>query len=294
MILFQNYASDVCTEPLYLHGCFRRIGVDAGVWNHGGSVFDVMDTHKPEVLVVHYKNVNLDMFKYFGRNDRFKCDIVINLTGATQEEFAQIEQAVTQYKLKVPFYFSNVPPSFQQIVSLKSKVVSILPGVDLFLNGTDKGLNFNVEVGIISTGQNELVKQVASEYPTNHRLKFLAGAVQDPDFDLPVNIMNLTNLYGRYEKVIIADVPEVIFTQLFFEAVHKSKRVLLRTPPEQQDKLDRVLGQLFFDSGNGESISDAVKRQIKLKHTCYSRASRFAQLLGQSDMADQLRKIAEE
>lgn len=294
MILFQNYSSDLCTEPMYLHGCFSRIGVAAGLWNSGGSVFDIMDSNKPEVLVCHYRNMTSDLFKYFARNDRFKCDVVINITGATQAEFDMVEQTVKNAKMSVPFYFSNIPASFQQVASVRSKVVNILPAVDLFLNGTDKGLNFEVEAGIISMNQNELVKQVASKYPTHHKLKLLGAATPDPDFDLPVNIMNLTNLYGRYEKVILADIPEVIFTQLFFEAVHKSKRVLLRTLPEHQDKLDRVLTQLFFDPGTSDGISETVKKQIKLKHTCFSRASRFCQLLGQSDMADQFRKIAEE
>jgi len=294
MILFQNYASDLCTEPMYLHGCFTRVGVPAGIWHPGGSVFDILDTYKPEVLVCHFKNMTNDIFKYFSKNNQFKCDVVINITNASQEEFNTIEQVVKNSKMIVPFYFSNVPPSLQTIQSTKTKIVSILPGVDLFLNGTDTGLNFEVEAGIISTGQNEIVKQLATKYATHHKLKFLGGNVQDPDFDLPVNIMNLTNLYGRYETVVLADIPEVIFTQLFFEAVHKSKHVKLVTPTEQQDKLDQILSQLFSNSGYLNSISDTIKKEIKLKHTCFSRASRLAQLLGQSEVSNKLRKITEE
>ena len=63
----------------------------------------------------------------------------------------------------------------------------------------------------------------------------------------------------------------VTFSQLFFDAVFKSKKVVLKTNDEQ--KSSQVLVDLFDSNEDDEDMASIVKNQIKSKHTCYNRAA---------------------
>jgi len=293
-VLIQNYTSDIVTEPLYLHNCLKQVGVNAQLWGANLSVYDAMDSAKPDILILHYKSMSTDLLKYLKNNKHFKTDVVMNITGASQDDFTKIEQILKDNNIHVALYFNNIHESIQKIFSIKSKVISLLPGADVFLNAYDKDLTFHVEAAVISMNSPDLMKEIAAQYPTCHKLKFLGGATPDPDYDLPVTIMNLSGLYSRYDKVILADTPNVIFTQLFFDAALRSG-VIVRTPEGQQTVAATILADLFNLSKvkDPATIPDVVLGQVVKKHTCYNRAQRLARQLKLTDVSDQLQTMVD-
>lgn len=291
-ILFQNYTSDISTESMYFDGCFKRTpSITSSIWSGNVSAFDAMDSFSPDVLVCHFAKVTQDIVKYLSRNNG-KCKLVMNITGATQENVDMIEGAMVGNKIECPFMFYNTPDAvFGGIQSKSIKMVNILPGTDLFLTGTDNELTFSVEAGIISTSKPDLVNSIAVNYQTCHKLK-LAGRSEDPSYDVSVNIMNMTNLYDKYEKVVIADDVELMFSQIAFDSMAKAKRTIFQTSDAQKDKMDKVISSLFYDDG-GEDTFESIRKQIRSKHTCFNRASRLARLLGLSEEAITLQKVVD-
>lgn len=288
-ILFQNYTSDFTTEPMYMDQCCKQAGIESQIWN-SGSVFDVLDSYQPNVLVCHYKYLSQDLFKYLQRNPG-KIDLVLNVTGAVQEELNNIDQFMGNFSC--PFFFNNYPEVTYDNISTRSgrKIVNILPGADIFLNATDKSIDFHVEAAIISTAKSEGLESIEKKYKTFHRIKFMGGATPDPNYDLPITIMNMANLYEKYNEVVIVDNLNIAFSQIFFDSCLRSKKTIIIVPQDQKVRLNNILARLFNEQ-SGE-ISEVVKSQIKRKHTCFNRAARLMSSLGLKDEADKLQKISE-
>lgn len=286
-ILIQNYTSDISTEAMYFDGCFKRTSVESSIWNDNVSAFDVMDATSPDVLICHFAKVTQDIIKYLSRNK--KHELVLNVTGATAENLNMVEQVILGSKIKCPFVFSNIHEVIAQPKPESLKFVNILPGADLFLSKGDNDLTFSVEAGIISTSKPDLVNSLAVNYETYHRLQ-LAGREQNVAYDLPVTVMNLTNLYDRYEKVVIADDVELMFSQVAFDAMAKSNHAIFQTTDNQINKMQEILATLFYDDGK-ENVSESIKAQVKSKHTCFNRAARLARFLGLEDESIQLLKV---
>lgn len=271
-LLIQNYTSVLTTEPMYLAECFSKTGsVKTHVWNTNAiSTFDILDSFNPDVLLCHYSTPTLnDIFKYFSSNK--KTELVINVTGAQESHVKILESLIEKNGVNCPFFISNLHNKIQ-ILNSKKKILNILPAVDLFLQKQVLP-EFKLNAGILSNSK-ELAEKALKNIKTYHKIGI---GVQDEFFDFTVNVSNMNSLYEKYDKIILASDLPVAFSQLFFDAVFKSKKVVLKTGDEK--KSGEILADLFDANEEDEDVSTAIKNQIKNKHTCFNRAERFARAL---------------
>ena len=285
-ILLQNYTSILTTEPMYLDECFRRSeAINSSLWNDNAtSAFDALDMYQPNVLICHYTSKALnDVVKYLSGNN--KIELIVNITGAQNAHVKILEDILDKNSISCPMFISNL---HEKIMLPKSqrKILNLLPGVDVFL--PKQGVpDFTLDAAILSNNI-ELSKKSEKDLATYHKIGF---GVQDNYFDFTVNVSNMNSLYDKYKKLIIASDIESLFSQFFFDAVYKSKKVTLKTADDK--KMSEILSNLFEPSEDDEDIASSVKNQIKLKHTCFNRAERLARALKCENAAKVIRAMGD-
>lgn len=290
-VLIQDYSSFYSTEPMYLDRCFNDTReVQSALWNINQiSTFDVLDRFTPDVLICHGSSKILnDVFRYLQGSSNI--ELVINITGLNEMNISLLESIIEKHKFKCPFFINNYHEQLYQYKQQNIKMVNLLPAVDLFLN-TPPVVDFNVEAGIISRSRKDLIEKECQKYKTHHKLRIEGNQSKDDFFDIPVNILNLTSLYNKYENIIIADDISFVFSQIFFDSTLKAKRTILRT--DDDEKANKILASLFRDDESGDDIADIIKNQVKRKHSCLNRASKILRNLNNESAAQKLQKISE-
>jgi hypothetical protein len=266
--LIQNYTSALSTEPMYLDQCFKQTGaITSAIWDtNAASTYDALDSFNPDVLLCHYSSSVLnDILKYLSQNK--KIELVVNITGAQDNHIQILENLIEKNNISSPFFISNL---HEKIYSPKSKkkIFNMLPGVDLFLPKQNIP-DFNIEAAILSNNK-ELAQKTIKGYETYHKLGI---GSQDEYFDFSVSVASMTSFYEKYNKIILAADLPVVFSQFFFDAVYKSKKVVIKSSDEKTSS--EILSDLFH-SNEDNDIAVIVKNQIRTKHTCFNRAERLA------------------
>jgi len=285
-ILIQDYTSTLSTEPMYLNTCLQMTKVvQSNIWNTSSiSTFDALDSSSPDILLCHYMTPVLnDILKYLSKNK--KIELIVNITGAQDSYLDILENILDKNSVTCPFFISNL----HQLIftpKCKKKVVNLLPAVDLFLPKQNLP-EFNIETAILSDSK-EFADKHTNKLKCYHKLGI---GTQDQYFDFNVNAGSMTSLYDKYKKIILAADLSVTFSQLFFDAVFKSKKVVLKTNDEQ--KSSQVLADLFDSNEDDEDIATAIKNQIKTKHTCFNRAASLMEALKVNNIAKVLNQISD-
>jgi len=290
-VLIQDYSSFFSTEPMYLDRCFNDTSeIESALWNINQiSTFDVLDKYAPDVLICHGSSKSLnDIFKYLESTKNI--ELIINITGLSETNVNLLESVIDKLNIKCPFFINNYHENIIQYKEGAIKMVNLLPAVDLFIKSQGM-VDFHLEAGIISRSRKDLVESEAGKYRTYHKLHMENSNSKDDFFDIPVNIMNLTSFYDKYENVVLADEIPFIFSQLFFDSTYKSKRTILKT--DDNEKVNKILSSLFHDDDSGGNIVDIIKQQIKRKHTCLNRAAKVLKMLKNESAAQKLQSISE-
>ena len=279
-ILIQNYASMLSTEAMYLAKSLELAEQDVYLWQDPNlSTFDVFDQFKPDVFLTHYQFMSDDTIKYLSQNNRIQC--VMNITGINDENMEIIEGVVDTNKINCPFVFTNAHNILPLPKAKKIKVNSILPGLDVFLPEEDYP-KYKLDLGVIATEINEQIDKYVEDKDTYHLLKLTAQSERDKNFDMPVNIMSLRSLYSRYKEVMFATGMNIIFSQLFYEAITHADRVTFKLQAEEEPVLNEFLTSTFKEEKT-DDLGAALKKQVKSRHTCLSRAARFCKFIKNSD-----------
>lgn len=285
-ILLQNYTSILTTEPMYLDECFRRSeAINSSIWNeNASSAFDALDLYQPNVLICHYTSKSLnDVIKYLSGNS--KIELLVNITGAQNSHIKILEDILDKNSVSCPMFISNL---HEKVLSPKSqrKILNLLPGVDVFLPKQNLP-EFSLDAAILSNIV-DLSKKSEKGLTTYHKIGF---GVQDNYFDFNVNVSNMSSLYDKYNRIIIASDIQSLFSQFFFDAVFKAKKVTLKTDDDK--KMSEILSSLFEPSEDDEDIASSIKTQIKIKHTCFNRAERLARALKCENAAKIIKTLGE-
>lgn len=287
-ILIQNYTSLLSTEPMYIAKSLELAEQEVFLWNDPNmSAFDVFDSFKPDVFLTHYHFLNQDAVKYLSQNKKIQC--VLNISGITNEDLEKVTDVIEKEGINCPFVFTNAHQLLPKPKSSKIKVESILPGVDIFLP-EQQFPDYDLDLGVIGLEMNKEIEDYVAETETYHLLKLTTSPEQDKNFDMPINIITMRSLYSKYKEIMIATGMNVIFSQVFYDAITHSKKVTFKIDKEEQPLLDQFLASTFMEEET-EDLSSALKRQIKTRHTCVSRAARFCKFLKDSDTKLKLEKI---
>jgi hypothetical protein len=288
-ILIQNYSSDFSTEPAYLNQCLIQCGVESFLWSDvNASAFDMFDSTHPDIFIGHYRFLTNDIIKYISQNK--KIQLILNVTGANEQEMQSIEQVYDQNNIKTPFVFTNLYDFMHSLKPKNLKLVNILPAADIFLPPIPTP-NFEMDLAIVSSGDNEIINTVTKDRNMYHLLSL---GRENANFDLPINIRSITGLSDRYKEIMLIDDVSVVSSQILFETSLKAKKVSVRVNSQQQPLLDKVLAMLFHANVEEQDLGSLVKDQIKRKHTCFNRAARLMRLLKDEETTRKLQTISEQ
>lgn len=223
--LIQNYMSGLSTEPLYFNQCLVECGLESQIWSDPNtSAFDIFDSVNPDIFISHYKFLTNDILKYLHQTN--KIELILNVTGASKEEIQSIEQVYAQHNIKAPFVFTNMYDFTNQHKPSKIKLVNIMPCVDIFLPPVPAP-DFKIDTAIISTNNNELVKQAVKNKEVYHLLSL--GA-ENEDFDLSVDVRSIMGLYNKYNEIVLVDDVNIVTSQILFETSFNTGVIIFLHP----------------------------------------------------------------
>ena len=271
-MLIQNYSTALSTESLYLHRAMIEAECDVVFWaDKNISTFDMLDQTKPDSILTHFRFITHDMMKYLSGSN---IELILNVTGADKQIIDQIESELTNKNIKTPLFFTNTHDIITPAINGKTKIVNLLPALDIFVPKQDLS-PFEIDTAFITTEPTDLMKTLTESEEVYHTIGM---GSDNKEFDFNLDIPNLISVIDRYKKCIIVDDINIAFSQLFFECTFRCPRTILKVPENQRSTLDKVLATLFHLQ-DSEDISETIKLQIKRKHNPFNRAARLLRYL---------------
>jgi len=267
-ILIQNYSSPISSEPLYFHQTFSTAeGLESLLWTPDSiSVFDVFDKFKPNVFICHHMGITNEIITYLASSPNIK--IAINISNITKENLEILEKAIKQTNINCAFMFSNNYDFIDQPKPQFCEYKKILPCADIYF-APSQVPDYNLKAAIIANTYSDKFAELETKYESYHKMKI--GKDQDDNFDLNVNVIMLSSLYDKYEEFLICDTLDIAFSQIFFDAFLKSKKVSVKLPENQQHLFTKALAEIFEDEGEDDMLKK-IRNQIKENHTCINRS----------------------
>lgn len=282
-ILFHNYTNSLSTEPLYLHNALVKSGINSVLWsNKQISAYDMFDTHKPDVFVTHFQVFTYDIMNYLKNNNN--CQIVMNVTGASQSQLESIEKTFSEFSFKCPFIFTN---SFDPIPKSKLNLVTMYPASDIFNLDYMQSKDFTIPEAIISDKFDEKVQNYIANKEVFHLL-YINGNELDSNFDIRVSVQSLPQIYRLYKKITLIADNDICCSQVFLDMNLNCNEVEIQSANPNGFK--KMLSEMFVESDN-ENIQQEIKNQIKARHTPFHRAARFMKYLGNNDAMRQIDNV---
>ena len=283
-ILFHNYSSSTSTEPLYLHNALEKCGVESVLWSDSNaSAYDVFDTTKPDVFVTHFRTFGQDIFKYMKENN--SCSMVLNVTGASQSQVESIEKELDKAGIKVDFLFTN---SFDNKLKTKFKLHNLYPAADLFNLPPQQNVKSILPEAVVSDKFDENVENYIGEKDV-FNLLYITEGDKDSNFDVRVNIRNLSQLYKVYDKMSLIGDNDLCCSQLFFDMAMHCNNPVVRS--SDQDGFNKFLSTVFQESNSEDNLLGEIRNQIKDRHTPFHRAWRLMKFLGDKDAMSKIDNV---
>jgi len=284
-ILFHNYSSSTSTEPLYLHNALQKCGVESVIWGDPNmSAYDVFDTTKPDVFVTHFKTFSQDIFQYMKQNSG--CSLVLNVTGASQSQIESIEKELEKAGIKVAFLFTN---SSENKLKTRLKLHNLLPAADLFNLPPQQNVKSVLPEAVVSNKFDENVENYIGEKDV-FNLLYITDGDKDSNFDIRVNVRNLSQLYKVYDKMSLVGDNDLCCSQLFFDMVMYCNNPVIRS--SDQEVFNKFLGSVFQNTDQYEDdLLGEIRKQIKDRHTPFHRAWRLMKFLGDKDAMSKIDNV---
>lgn len=272
-ILIQNYSSPISSEPLYFNQTFTMTeDVESLLWSPNSvSTYDVFDRFQPDAFVCHHMGITNEIVSYLSSSPNIKT--AINITNITKENLDMLEKAIKETNINCAFMFSNNYDFVDQCKPQSCEYKKILPCADIYFMPSQVP-DYNLEAAIIANEHNERFDELESKYKSYHKMKI--GTESDDNFDLNVNVIMLSSLYDKYDEFVICDTLDIAFSQIFFDAFLKSKRVSVKLPDDQNSFFTKALAEIFEDEGE-EDMLNKIKNQIKTNHTCVNRSRQLVE-----------------
>jgi len=289
-LLIQNYSNSCSNQPMYLNECLSRVGVDSKIWNLNEqiSVYDKLDSERPDVLVTSFTTIHQDIVSYLTNNTNIK--LVVDITGIDQAILNNLDTLLKNQNIQCPFYISQDYKFLTTVKCDSRKVVNLLPCYDIFATKTPTP-DYNIQAAVVSNRLSEKFTETCKLYETYH--KVVMADNPDASFDLQANILNMNSLYDKYEEVVLTGDVNFACSQVFFDGFVKAKKLTVKVPEEQQELFNQVLSTLFYEEEDEPSI-DNIKAQIKKHHSCFNRAAQFAKELGQEEISKTLLEVVKQ
>lgn len=277
-VLISDYSSNNTTEPLYLNTIFNTIGCESTLWPKNISTFDMFDMTQPNLHITHHSMLSRDLAVYL---QNAKVDLVVNITGISQQNLTALDSILDDYKIKPVFFFVN---RYDPKLKSKTNIVTILHGADLFLGAVQPQYSIDYGIFVNSTSQ---IKPLGDTY---HYITSNDKLVNDADIFLPVYRLN--NVYPNYKHIVIRYFDGIV-PQIFFDASLYSHVFF---DLENREILNSHLKRILHEENKcslEDYTSGNVRDLITKKHTCLHRAKSLLSQLSCKDLTDSLQGLIE-
>lgn len=282
-ILISDYSSDSSTEPVYLNTSLNKAGCRSTILPLNTSIYDGFDISKPDVYITHHEYLSNDLLVYLKKNEIKNLDLIINITGISQENLSKLDSIFDENRIKPAFYFVN--HYFNKLTS-KTNIISLLHGADLFLKPQSKQYEIDYAVLIDSKEQ---IKDMRGSY---HYLTHDNKIDKISDICMPIN--RLCHIYHNYHKIIFRYF-HGIFTQAFFDSGIRTNAVYFDVDINKETLSKHILklfgSESFCDFSSPES--GRIKEKILNKHTCLHRTKSLLSQLPAREYLDNIQKVIE-
>tara|TARA_R100000005_G_C5003445_1_gene211818 strand:+ start:9512 stop:10381 length:870 start_codon:yes stop_codon:yes gene_type:complete len=265
-ILVQNYINGESSEAGYFHETFSNIGLQCQMWSDNMSAYDKLDSYSPDVLVCHYMWMSHDIFKYF--SNRSNMSLVLNVTGATQNEVEIIEDIITKNNVQAPFFYTNLSKNMNKVKPKKIKLHSIMNGADVFFGFSQQpSVEYDIDLGIVSD------YTIGSRFSdAKEGIKSWHTLTTSPDLesaDVKSDLRMMSLLFQNYKKLIVSTESGRV-GQSFFDAVLYGKDVEFRGKYETQQENAQKDIELFLGKDK-----EKWRKRLSSNHTCLNRAKQL-------------------
>ena len=280
-ILVDNYVSEKTTEPVYLDRCFKIAGANSHLWDRRkASLYDMFDQFSPEVFVTDYKRITPELAKYLS-GSRKRIYIVLNVTGAANQQLEAILSFLQNCGSKSPFCFTNVPSAVGYDAQGKLKVESIMHGADIFLP-SHSHLDYQIDTAVLAVGGLDPANPDYAVRGSYHIIN--CGATEDYKFDAKIPIHQGPSIYRNYNKLVVFGTPDKVFCQTFFDAaLHANDFSVWAKDKADADMCHKVMEDLRMNN-----VDSRVS--ILRSHTALHRAKRFLSKLKCKELCTNLDK----
>jgi len=286
-VLIQDYRDNNSSRFQYLPGMLSMIdGVEIYKWERKNlsKVYDTFDSIKPDLVIMHYQSLNQDIVKYLKSSTNIR--IVFDVTDITETNIKELEEIVSSNNINCPLVITERGP---QSTVLKTLVVP--PCADI-VTPSPLAPTYEIETLFVSETE-DYDKSLLTAYESYHTCLVPTETViplEQPDFvpnngfDFLLNVSHLNPLYKNYKQVVIHGSLEYCTSQIFFEALIRANKVILKYPESERDNFLTFLGKTFSESDK-DPTEEQIKEQIKAKHTCVSRSLELLVALGMQQEA---------
>lgn len=257
--LVENYASVEDTQALYfVHHLNSDTEHRAQLWQSNSSLYDILDTTKPDYFVTHLYKLSKD-FSHYIDETKSNIRLLVSLNSVPQNLISQIEDTLLDKNLNCEFAFS----SNINLKTKKLKLIQINNCYDINLK-SDINIDYKVDKAIFISSSNQITKEEGSYHfiSNNEDMKDIADIV------LPET--NMSKVYKNYDEIIFRNITDHI-PQSFFDAVALGNKAYYESDNdsvhEMFSKLFKIDGSLNYRDQNKIVDFSELKSLISSKHT---------------------------
>ena len=268
-VIIDNYTSEKTTEPMYLAECLNNVGFEAALWNRSDiSLFDLYEIVKPNLIIANLSTISIDLFKVLKGKS---IELVVNISGASQEDVSALESAIKSNNINCPLLFSD---GINDNYKTSLTHIEIMKGADIFLG--HQNIDGIPEYSIDKAFFVDSAQEVSHE-DTYHVIGIDPDVASD--MFLPINVNH--KICRKYKKIDFIQ-SKLSLSQHFFDVNFYGPDVSTQTAGSDAEAISSFLNEHF-----GEDVQSS----IKTKHSCVNRVARLLQKIKCKDEASKVRKI---
>ena len=258
--LAQGYEDKDSTQCNYFsHHLSRMDGVDTGIWNGTGSLYDTLDQFKPNVFMVHCKDFSDDLLTYLSDTETPDFDkLFIVANGEQHQSILSCESKLSRINYNRHTYITN---NIKHLDKAPENTLYLPEAADSGLVGI-KDFDYHIDTLIVIDKEgdlNSLPKGSCHVMSTNPDL---VGKV-----DICRPLGRFSPLLKNYGKVSIRinshDVP-----QIYFDAILSGCSVTIDSPNAHcSNRLKDVCKRMFdCDCDDSTSVYEEIVQHHLSEH----------------------------
>lgn len=269
--IIDNYTTNEDTQALYFHNSLSSFEHKSKLFDpKKESLYDVFDTHNPDIYITHGYRVSQDLIHYLHNNEE-TIDVLINIQSMKLDDVNNLSSFLFKNNIHSSFFFLNVDQN--DLPKIKDRnIINVLSAADTNLLNQKPSIEYKMKKGVIVNDRSQI-----KDYKCPHHYISTFDSNKDfVDFMLPEIV--LAPLFKCYETIIFRSFNGYI-PQAFFDAIMFGCKVYFDLDDKkQQDNINNLLTKMLkiqqtldFKDGDRLQEFESLKTLIMDKHTNVNR-----------------------